>query len=66
MRVSCVATIDNKEQRQNLCECITLLGGVPEINGTDVSVDFADNKEKCEIMISIFEQYPRHGIYEEP
>ena len=65
MRVFCVATLDNDQQIENLCECITIVGGKPEICFSDVTVEFEGSKEKCELMMELFEQYTRHGIYSE-
>ena len=60
-----VATIDNKQQRDNLCECITILGGEPKVSSCDVSVEYRGSKDECDKFISLFEQYHRHGVYTE-
>ena len=65
MRVYCVATLDNKLQIDNLCECIKIVGAEPKVCVGDVSVEYEGNEEKCELLISLFEQYTRHGIYTE-
>ena len=65
MRVFCVATLDNQAQIDNLCECISIIGGDPKVCLCEVSVEFEGSKDKCELMIELFEQYTRHGIYSE-
>ena len=65
MRVFCVASLDNKVQIDTLCECIRIIGGDPQVCLGDVNVEFEGSKEKCELMIELFEQYTRHGIYSE-
>lgn len=65
MKVYCVATLDNKQQIDNLCECIKIIGGTPKVCVTDVEVEFEGSEEKCELIMELFEQYTRHGIYSE-
>lgn len=65
MRVFCVATLDNKAQIDNLCECISIIGGDPIVCSSEVTVEFEGSKDKCELMMELFEQYNRHGIYSE-
>lgn len=65
MKVYCVATLDNKQQIDNLCECIKIVGAEPKVCVGDVSVEYEGDKEKCELLMEIFEQYSRHGIYSE-
>ena len=65
MLVYAVATIDNPKQRENLCECIEILGGKPNVAFSDVVLDFNGSKEQCDKFIELFEQFPRHGIYTE-
>ncbi len=65
MTVYCVANLDNKDQIDNLCECIKILGGEPIVRFGDVSVDYKGTKAQCEKFIELFEHYHRHGIYTE-
>jgi len=60
-----VATVDNKQQRDNLVECITILGGKPDTSFCDVILEYEGTKDECDIFIKLFEQYHRHGIYTE-
>lgn len=60
-----VATVDNPQQRDNLCECIEILGGVANTSFSDVVLEYEGSKEECEKFIELFEQYPRHGIFTE-
>lgn len=65
MYVFCTATLDNKAQIDNLCECIKIVGGVPNVCLGDVNVEFEGTEEKCELLMQLFEHYTRHGIYTE-
>ena len=65
MRLFCVATLDNKAQIENLCECVRIIGGDPKVCVGDVSVEFEGSKDKCELIMELFEQYTRYGIYSE-
>lgn len=65
MKIYCVATLDNNQQIDNLCECIKIIGGTPRVSGNDVDVEFEGLDEKCELIMELFEQYTRHGIYSE-
>jgi len=65
MRVYCVATLDNKAQIDNLCQCIKIIGATPNVCMGDVNVEYEGSKEKCELLIELFEHYTRHGIYTE-
>lgn len=60
--LSCNAVIENKAQRDNLCDCIRILGGVPEVNKDTVSIDYDGPQTTRDKFIELFEQYPRHGI----
>lgn len=63
MRVFCVATLDNYTQIDNLCDQVRKIGGEPTVCLGDVTVEYEGNKEKCEKIMELFEQYTRHGIY---
>lgn len=56
----CTAVIDNPVQRDNLCQCIEILGGKPTESGDTISVEYeGPNTEK---FIELFENYTRHEI----
>lgn len=57
--VRCKAVVQ-EAQRENLIECINILGGVPVIHRDEVSVEYSGDKEAT--MIELFEQYTRHEI----
>ena len=65
MKIFCLATLDNKAQLNNLCECIQIAGGTSKVLENDVSVDFEGTPAKCELIIKLFEHYHRHTIYSE-
>ena len=65
MKVYCVAALDNKQQVDSLCDGIKNIGATPKVCVTDVEVEFEGSEEKCELIMELFEQYTRHGIYSE-
>lgn len=63
MIIYCEATIENPAQRDNLCECINIIAGIAKVENDKVKLEFEGSKEKCELLINLFEQYPRHGMF---
>ncbi len=59
-KVICSAVVDNPQQRENLCDCVNILGGVPIISGNTVCVEYEG--AKAEKFIELFEHYIRHEI----
>ena len=60
MKVICSAVVDNPQQKENLCQCVEILGGVPKCSGDTVCVEYEGyNAEK---FIELFEHYVRHEI----
>ena len=60
MKVICSAVVDNPQQKENLCRCVEILGGVPKCSGDTVYVEYeGHNAEK---FIELFEHYVRHEI----
>lgn len=60
MRIICTAIVENPQQRKNLCQCVGILGGVPNVAGDTVCVEYEGiNTEK---FIELFEHYVRHEI----
>lgn len=62
MKVICAAVVENPTQRENLCECINILKGVPCVTGDTVCVEYDGDKAKAEKFIELFEHYTRHEI----
>ena len=62
MHVICTAVVENPLQRENLCQCINIVGGVPAISRETVCVDYTGNDQEAEKFVEIFEQYCRHEI----
>ena len=62
MLVVCNALLDNDMQIENLCQCIKILGGNPQVDGCSVSVTFEGATATAEKFVELFEQYPFHGI----
>lgn len=60
MKVRCEAVLELKTQRDNLCQCIRILGGEPEVNGKTVSVEYEG--EAISMFESLFDQYQTHSI----
>lgn len=57
--VYCEATIHEKKLRDNLIQCVKILGGNPLVVADRVSVTTDKNDDK---MIDIFEQFLIHDI----
>ena len=57
--VKCVAYVE-PAQRENLLQCINIIGGVPVVHNDQVSVTYSGEKEA--LMIELFEHYTRHEI----
>ena len=58
--VHCEAEVQVEELRKNLCQCITIIGGKPIVNGDIVSVDYQGTKP--DKMIALFDHFPVHNI----
>ncbi len=65
MMIKCTAILDNPLQRDNLCKCIEILGGVPNINKEAVSVTLSRDDARADKFIELFEQYVRHEVHYE-
>lgn len=60
MRTICAAVCEDARQRENLCQCVNILGGVPLITGNTVSVEYEGTL--ISKFVELFEQYPTHEI----
>ena len=59
-KIICTAVVDNPQQRENLCDCVKILGGVPQLSGDTVCVEYEG--ENVDKFIQLFEHYVRHEI----
>lgn len=57
--VRCIAYVD-AAQRDNLVQCISIIGGKPVVHKDQVTVEYSGEKEA--LMIELFEHYTRHEI----
>lgn len=57
--VRCKAVVP-EAQKENLVECINILGGTPVVHKDEVSVEYSGEKEAT--MVELFEHYTRHEI----
>lgn len=62
MMVKCNATIENPKQRENLIQCINIIGATPIVHGETVFASAYDDKEQIDKMMSLFEQFCKHSI----
>lgn len=62
MRIICTAVLDNDMQKDNLAQCVRILGGVPTVNRSTVCVEYDGSPSKAEKFIKLFEQFSRHEI----
>lgn len=60
--IICSAIVENDAQKENLCECIKILGGVPEVCENVVSVECEGSAKNMSKFICLFEQYPYYGF----
>lgn len=60
MRVRCEAYVENQLQRDNLCECVKILGGNPIVIKEQVIVEYEG--ENVGKMVELFEHYVWHTI----
>lgn len=65
MKIKCTAIVENPQQRDNLCQCIGILGGVPDVNKEAVSVTLLRDDAKADKFIELFEHYARHEVHYE-
>lgn len=63
MKIYCLATVTDELQRQNLFQCIEILGGKPFSISEEVTLDFEGSPLQCDKFIELFSQYPYHAIY---
>lgn len=63
MHIICSASLDNFNQRNNLCESVKELGGMPLVAKTMVCLEYEGKKSKVEKFIQLFEKYKRHNIH---
>lgn len=62
MKVTCTAIVEEPKQRDNLCECIEIIGGYPDVVGNTVFAEYDGESKKAHRLMSLFKQYPFHGI----
>lgn len=62
MRVICAAAVDDYSKRQNLCNCVSILGGTPNLSGNTVSVEFNGDASVAESFVNLFKNYLSYEI----
>lgn len=62
MRIICTAVVPDERQRENLCECVRILGGQPNVSGDTVCVEHEGSISTITKFAELFEQYAFHGI----
>lgn len=63
MDLTCTATLDNELNREKLVARLKNLGFEAKIAQNTVTVCYSGyNKTKCDMLISVFEEYKRHEI----
>ena len=64
MKLKCCAVIENPAQRENLLECLNIIGVVPHVAYDTVYAVYEGEKtdRKADQLISLFENYTRHEI----
>lgn len=62
MHVICTAMVDDDRSRQNLCECVKILGQRPQVSGKTVCVDYDGLNRTADKLVDVFSQFPCHEI----
>lgn len=62
MKIICTASGLGKPSIENLCQCVEILGGIPQVSGDTVCIEYEGEKPKAEKFIELFEHYVYHGI----
>lgn len=60
-KVRCEAIIDEPRLRENLCQCVGILGYTPQVARNRIVVECEG--EKANKMVELFEQFHRHSIH---
>lgn len=60
--MTCIAILDNRIQKDNLCDCIKILGGKPEVYQGVVRVNVEYPSGLADKLVRLFENYWRHEI----
>ncbi|MDO4527039.1 MAG: hypothetical protein Q4B87_03045 [Candidatus Saccharibacteria bacterium] len=62
MRVIYTAVVEEPLQRENLVQCIEILGGTAKIKGYVVTLECKGDKSQNDKFTSLFKQYPHYKI----
>ena len=62
MRIVCNAIIDDPKKRDNLCQCIDILGAEYDVSGTTVYADYTGDEETAHKLMNLYKQYKTYGI----
>lgn len=62
MRIVCNTIIDDPKKRDNLCQCIEILGAEYDVSGTTVYADFTGEEDTAKKLMDLFRQYKTYGI----
>lgn len=63
MKMTCTATLDNQQSRDELVKRLENIGFKPNVNRDLVTVVYEGySKVKVEVLTAIFEEYRRHEI----
>lgn len=62
MRILCSAVVEDPRKRDNLCECIEIIGGDSSVMGNKVYADYKGDEETAKKLMALFSQYHIHGI----
>lgn len=63
MKIYCEAHIIEPELRENLADCIKIIGGEPKETNGSVWMSYEGKPDNCHKFVELFEQYGRHAIF---
>ena len=62
MKIICTASVDEKDQRNTLCECLKALGIEVALNKKTICIEYSGDNTTSAALVNLFENYPQHGI----
>ena len=62
MRMTCSAIVEDPKKRDNLCECIEIVGADSVVMGNTVYADFSGDADTGKKLMELFKQFRQYGI----
>lgn len=62
MKVVCTACVPEEKKRQNMVDCVRIIGAEATVEGDTIYVEYDGNIYISDKLIALFQHYPYHGI----